>query len=96
MPDGAVVFVDNLPPYLAVLGDNPFQPFFSAPKVIPILNEWIAIKGTNEGEIQISGKVTNHGVIPDGDAIVTSPLKIKNCAFEPYRCEKILLVRVRV
>ncbi|KAL9189053.1 hypothetical protein ACHAXT_011543 [Thalassiosira profunda] len=62
--------------------DNPFQPFFSAPKVIPVLNEWIAIKGTNEGEIQISGKVTNHGVIPDNDAIVTSPLMDPNKAAE--------------
>ena len=53
--------------------DNPFQ-IFSGNQVIPILNEWIAIKGTNEGEIQISGKVTNHPTIPDGDAIVTSPL----------------------
>mmetsp|Transcript_16919 Transcript_16919/g.35775 ORF Transcript_16919/g.35775 Transcript_16919/m.35775 type:complete len:654 (-) Transcript_16919:354-2315(-) len=54
--------------------DNPWQVFSSSPKVIPALNEWIAIKGTNEGEIQISGKVTSHSTIPDGDAIVTSPL----------------------
>eukprot|EP00579_Thalassiosira_antarctica_P001664 CAMPEP_0201869070 /NCGR_PEP_ID=MMETSP0902-20130614/2724_1 /ASSEMBLY_ACC=CAM_ASM_000551 /TAXON_ID=420261 /ORGANISM="Thalassiosira antarctica, Strain CCMP982" /LENGTH=618 /DNA_ID=CAMNT_0048394511 /DNA_START=248 /DNA_END=2104 /DNA_ORIENTATION=- len=54
--------------------DNPWQLFSSSPKVIPVLNEWIAIKGANEGEFQISGKVTNHPTIPDGDAIITSPL----------------------
>jgi len=41
---------------------------------IPTLNNWIAIKGTDEGDVQISGKVTNHPTIDDGDAIVTSPL----------------------
>lgn len=54
--------------------DKPWQIFTTNQKVIPVLNEWIQIKGTNEGEIQISGKVTNHPTIPDGDAIVTSPL----------------------
>jgi hypothetical protein len=41
---------------------------------IPTLNDWIAIKGSVEGDVQISGKVTNHPTIDDGDAIVTSPL----------------------
>jgi len=54
--------------------DNPWQLFPGSPRVIPVLNDWIAIKGTNEGEFQISGKVTNHPTIPNGDAIVTSPL----------------------
>lgn len=54
--------------------NSPWQLFSTSPKVIPMLNDWIAIKGTSEGEIQISGKVTNHPTIPDGDAIVTSPL----------------------
>ena len=62
--------------------DNPWQLFSSTPKIIPVLNEWIAIKGTNEGEVQISGKVTNHPSIPDGDAIVTSPLVDANKAVE--------------
>ena len=59
------------------VSDNPWQIFSFDTKenVVPILNDWIAIKGTNEGEIQISGKVTNHPTIPDGDAIVTSPLQ---------------------
>lgn len=54
--------------------ENPWQIFSANQKVIPVLNEWIAIKGSSEGEVQISGKVTNHPTIPDGDAIVTSPL----------------------
>jgi multidrug efflux pump subunit AcrA (membrane-fusion protein) len=53
---------------------DPWQLFATSQKVIPVLNDWIAIRGTNDGEIQISGKVTNHPTIPDGDAIVTSPL----------------------
>lgn len=53
---------------------NPWRVFSPQTKVAPVLDEWIAIKGTNEGEVQISGKVTNHPTIPDGDAIVTSPL----------------------
>eukprot|EP00584_Thalassiosira_punctigera_P026591 CAMPEP_0172577786 /NCGR_PEP_ID=MMETSP1067-20121228/138407_1 /TAXON_ID=265564 ORGANISM="Thalassiosira punctigera, Strain Tpunct2005C2" /NCGR_SAMPLE_ID=MMETSP1067 /ASSEMBLY_ACC=CAM_ASM_000444 /LENGTH=648 /DNA_ID=CAMNT_0013370477 /DNA_START=221 /DNA_END=2166 /DNA_ORIENTATION=+ len=55
-------------------GSNPWQLFSTSTKSTPVLNEWIAIKGTNEGEVQISGKVTSHPTIPDGDAIVTSPL----------------------
>ena len=54
--------------------DHPWKMFTTSQKVIPVLNDWIAIKGTNEGEIQISGKVMNHPIIPDGDAIVTSPV----------------------
>ncbi|KAK1747659.1 serine/threonine-protein kinase [Skeletonema marinoi] len=46
----------------------------AASSSIPTLNEWIAIKGSTEGDVQISGKVTNHPTIDDGDAIVTSPL----------------------
>ena len=53
---------------------DPWQLFATSQKVIPVLNDWIAIRGSNDGEIQISGKVTNHPTIPDGDAIVTSPL----------------------
>lgn len=53
---------------------DPWQLFAISQKVIPVLNDWIAIRGSNDGEIQISGKVTNHPTIPDGDAIVTSPL----------------------
>lgn len=41
---------------------------------IPTLNDWIAIKGSEDGDVQISGKVINHPTIDDGDAIVTSPL----------------------
>lgn len=41
---------------------------------IPTLNDWIAIKGSDDGDVQISGKVINHPTIDDGDAIVTSPL----------------------
>lgn len=41
---------------------------------MPILNDWVVINGSVDGEVQISGKVTNHPEIPDGDAIVTSPL----------------------
>mmetsp|Transcript_8478 Transcript_8478/g.20743 ORF Transcript_8478/g.20743 Transcript_8478/m.20743 type:complete len:614 (+) Transcript_8478:255-2096(+) len=62
--------------------ENQWQLFSSNQRVIPILNEWIAIKGTNEGEIQISGKVTNHPTISNGDAIVTSPLMDPNAAAE--------------
>jgi len=62
------------PPTKKESTDNPWQFFSSNQKIVPVLSEWIAIKGTNEGEIQISGKVTNHPTIPDGDAIVTSPL----------------------
>ena len=55
--------------------NNPWQQIFSSnQRVVPVLNDWIAIRGANEGEIQISGKVANHPTIPDGDAIVTSPL----------------------
>ena len=56
--------------------NNPWQQIFSSSnqRVVPVLNDWIAIRGSNEGEIQISGKVANHPTIPDGDAIVTSPL----------------------
>ena len=55
--------------------NNPWQIFSSSnQRVIPVLNDWIAIRGSNEGEVQISGKVSNHPTIPDGDAIVTSPL----------------------
>eukprot|EP00585_Thalassiosira_rotula_P012000 CAMPEP_0196133134 /NCGR_PEP_ID=MMETSP0910-20130528/2480_1 /TAXON_ID=49265 /ORGANISM="Thalassiosira rotula, Strain GSO102" /LENGTH=638 /DNA_ID=CAMNT_0041392827 /DNA_START=187 /DNA_END=2103 /DNA_ORIENTATION=+ len=62
--------------------NNPWQIFGTNTKVTPVLNEWIAIKGTNEGEIQISGKVTNHPTIPNGDAIVTSPLNDPGMAAE--------------
>lgn len=65
---------DPPPPTKEESTDNPWQFFSSNQKVVPVLSEWIAIKGTNEGEFQISGKVTNHPTIPDGDAIVTSPL----------------------
>jgi len=55
--------------------NNPWQIWSTAAQIeVPTLNEWIAIKGANEGEIQISGKVGGHPVIPDGDAIVTSPV----------------------
>ena len=64
----------NLTPVKKDTTEKPWQIFTTNQKVIPVLNEWIQIKGTNEGEIQISGKVTNHPTIPDGDAIVTSPL----------------------
>lgn len=63
----------SLPPAKKEMND-PWQLFSTNQKVIPVLNDWIAIRGTNDGEIQISGKVTNHPSIPDGDAIVTSPL----------------------
>mmetsp|Transcript_14686 Transcript_14686/g.30051 ORF Transcript_14686/g.30051 Transcript_14686/m.30051 type:complete len:587 (-) Transcript_14686:145-1905(-) len=54
---------------------NPWQLWSSPTKPsVPILNDWVVIKGSIDGEIQISGKVTNHPEIPDGDAIVTSPL----------------------
>jgi hypothetical protein len=46
----------------------------SSSSTIPTLNDWIAIKGSAEGDVQISGKVINHPTIDDGDAIVTSPL----------------------
>jgi len=70
----ALVVPDPTPTKKESTDSNPFQFFSTNQKVIPVLSEWIAIKGTNEGEIQISGKVTNHPTISDGDAIVTSPL----------------------
>ncbi len=64
--------------------NNPFSTLFqsaaasaasaAASSSIPTLNDWIAIKGSADGDVQISGKVTNHPTIDDGDAIVTSPL----------------------
>ena len=57
--------------------NNPWNNLFqssSAASAIPTLNDWIAIKGSTEGDVQISGKVINHPTIDDGDAIVTSPL----------------------
>jgi serine/threonine protein kinase len=60
--------------------NNPWNNLFqsasasAASSSIPTLNEWIAIKGSAEGDVQISGKVINHPTIDDGDAIVTSPL----------------------
>ena len=72
----------NLTPVKRDATDKPWQIFAGNQKVIPVLNEWIAIKGTNEGEVQISGKVTNHPSIPDGDAIVTSPLMDADQAVE--------------
>lgn len=61
--------------------NNPWNTLFqsaaasaAASSSIPTLNDWIAIKGSAEGDVQISGKVTNHPTIDDGDAIVTSPL----------------------
>ncbi|KAL7501025.1 hypothetical protein ACHAWT_010610 [Skeletonema menzelii] len=59
---------------------NPWNNLFqsasasAASSSIPTLNDWIAIKGSAEGDVQISGKVINHPTIDDGDAIVTSPL----------------------
>jgi hypothetical protein len=49
---------------------------------IPVLNDWVIIRGSTDDEIQISGKVTNHKSIPDGDAIVTSPLSDPKLAVE--------------
>lgn len=66
---------EETPPQESKKMENPWQLWTNTKASIPILNEWIAIKGANEGEVQISGKVTSHPVIPDGDAIVTSPVK---------------------
>lgn len=65
------------------VGMNQWQLFTGGgAKIVPVLADWIAIKGTNEGEVQISGKVKNHPTIPDGDAIVTSPLNDPSKAVE--------------
>lgn len=65
------------------VGMNQWQLFTGGgAKIVPVLADWIAIKGTNEGEVQISGKVKNHPTIPDGDAIVTSPLNDPGKAVE--------------
>jgi len=66
---------ESSPQVVPKKGENPWQLWTNTKASVPILNEWIAIKGANEGEVQISGKVTSHPVIPDGDAIVTSPVK---------------------
>eukprot|EP01082_Thalassiosira_pseudonana_P007860 g6450.t1 g6450 contig23:489575-491568(-) len=80
--------VEELETYLATLGvdaetitakkkveSNPWQLWPGNSKTsVPVLNDWVVINGSIEGEVQISGKVTNHPSIPDGDAIVTSPL----------------------
>ena len=55
------------------LWNNLFQSA-AASASVPTLNDWIAIKGSDDGDVQISGKVVNHPTIDDGDAIVTSPL----------------------
>eukprot|EP00804_Cyclotella_cryptica_P012011 CCRYP_004472-RA/>CCRYP_004472-RA protein AED:0.24 eAED:0.24 QI:146/1/1/1/1/1/2/473/632 len=90
--------VEQLEGYLADMGvdassvvekkrieNNPWQLWGSSLKSltpVPVLDDWVIIKGSTEGEVQISGKVTNHPSIPDGDAIVTSPLSDASQAVE--------------
>ena len=64
---------------------NPWQFWGNSPNSltpVPVLNDWVIIRGSTEDEVQISGKVTNHRSIPDGDAIVTSPLSDPKQAVE--------------